>query len=268
MHGKISWKGQNTIISYEGDTVGLFPGPFPEMLSALQRGARQVIFDFGELRYINSSGIESLKESLKASKKFEASLAIVAPTASVRRILKLSGLTQEIPIYFSELEAVSDQEFVDSARAAITEEVDRLLICHKDLPIAGALRRTLKNHPLKPQYRMVPLTDLKKAAEILLEEKVDCILLESSLPLVQVSNFIEHVLTDERIPDMPVLVVTTDERLPEADRIVRSGAHDIIRYPFAPIEVVVRLQMLISYLKDHRPFVPPEKVVQPRGWKS
>lgn len=268
MRGKISRRKDNAVISYEGDTVGLFPGPFPEMLSVLQGGARQVIFDFGKLRYMNSSGIESLKESLKASKTFQASLAIVAPTASVRRILKLSGLAQEIPIYFSELEAVSGGEYVDSARTAITEEVDRLLICHKDLPIAGALRRTLKDHPLKPQYRMVPLKDLKKAADILLEEKVDCILLESSLSLVQAGNFIEHVLTDDRIPDIPILIVTTDERLLDAERMVRSGAHDLIRYPLAPIEVVIRLQTLISYFKDHRPFIPPEKVVQPRGWKS
>jgi anti-anti-sigma factor len=267
MQGTITQKNQNTVIYYEGDAVGLFPGPFPEMLTALQGGARQVIFDFSKLHYMNSTGIMSLKESLKASKKFEASLAIVAPTAAVRRALKFSGLTQEIPIFYGTLEAAFKMDFIDSAQTAITDEVDRLLICHKELPIAGALRQALKQHPLKPQYRMVPVRDLKQASKILLEKKVDCILLESSFPLYQVTDFIDRVITDDRIPDMPILIVTTDDHLVEMDLMIRNGAHDILRYPFHPVEAAIRLQTLISYLKDHRPFILPEKVVQPRTWK-
>jgi anti-anti-sigma factor len=270
MRGKISRRDHHTIISYEGDTVGLIPGPFPELLSVLQTGVRLIILDFEELSYLNSSGIMSLKESLEVAKRLQASIAIAGPTAPVRRALKLSGLAQEIPIFYNELEACSklDLAALDSAQTAITEEADRLLICHKDLPIAGALRQALKRHPLKPQYRMVPVRDLKRASEILLEEKVDCILLESSFPLYQVTYFIDHVITDNRIPDMPILVVTTDERLAEVDLMVRNGAHDILRYPFHSVEAAVRLQTLISYLKDHRPFIPPEKVVQPRGWRA
>jgi anti-anti-sigma factor len=267
MQGKISRKKQNAVISYEGDMVGLLPGPFPEMLSVLQSGARQVILDFSKLRYMNSSGIQSLKESLKATKKFEASMAIVSPMASVRRTLKLSGLAQEIPIFYSALEADFKMDFVDSVQAAITEEVDRLLICHKDLPIAGALRQALKEHPHKPQYRMVPVRDLKQASKILLEKKVDCILLESSFPLYQVTDFIDHVITDDRIPDIPILVVSTDDHQVEMDLMIRNGAHDILRYPFHPVEAAIRLQTMISYIKDHRPFVPIEKVVQPRNWR-
>jgi anti-anti-sigma factor len=268
MQAKVSRHDHYWVVSYEGDTVGIMPGPLPEVLSALQEGAHEIILDFSRLRFLNPNGIKALKESLDAAKRREANIGIASPRPQVRRVLKLSGLTPEIPIYFSQLEAISKLDLVDYQTTARQELTDRLLVCQKDLPIARDLRKALKKHPLKPQFRMAPVRDLKRAYQFLLEEKVDCILIESSYPLFQVTQFIERVETDDRLPDIPIVVVASDKDMDEADLMIRNGAHEMLRYPFHPVEVLVRLQTLISHLKDHRPFVPPEKVVQPRGWRA
>jgi len=268
MQAKVTRREHYAIVSYVGDTIGLIPGPLPEVLGVLKTGAQEVILDLSGLRFLNPNGIKAIRESIEIVKKHEASMGISAPPPAVRRAIKMSGLGEEIPIYFSEREAISSLELVDYEAVARNEMSDRLLICQKDLPLAGSLRQALKHHPLKPHYRMIPVRDLKRAFQTLLEEKIDCIIIESSLPLFQVTGFIEKVETDEGIPAIPILVVATDDHLDEADLMIRNGAHDILRYPFQPIEAAVRLQTLISHLKDHRPFVPAERVVQPRGWRS
>jgi anti-anti-sigma factor len=268
MRAKVTRKDNLAIVSYEGDTIGLMPGPLPEVLSALQQGGvQEVILDLSKLKFLNPNGIKAIRESYEAAKKHEASFGIASPQPGVRRALKLSGIGQDVPIYYNEREAVANLDLVTYQETAKAELTDRLLICQKDLPIAGALRAALKKHPLKPQFRMIPVRDLKHAMRVLLEEKIDCILIESTFPLYQVSSFIEQVETDERIPSIPIVVVSTDEHLDEADLIIRNGAQDILRYPFQTIEVMVRLQTMISHLKDHRPFTPPAKIVQPRGWR-
>jgi DNA-binding response OmpR family regulator len=115
---------------------------------------------------------------------------------------------------------------------------------------------------------MIPVRDVKKAFRILLEEKVDCILIDAGFPLFQVTQFIENVETSDQIPCIPILIVSSDDRLDEAELMIRNGAFDIIRYPFQPVEVVVRLHTVISHIKDHSPYQPPAKVVHPRGWQT
>ncbi len=268
MQSKVARKDHYCIITYEGDTTGLMPGPLPEVIDALNKGAIAIVLNLSKLRFLNPNGVEAMRESLQIVKKRQASMGIAAPQPNVRRTLNLSGLVPEIPIYYNEREAIANLDLIDYTDTAKKEGTDRLLICQNDLPIAGALRDALRRHPLNPHFRMMPCRNLKKAMEILLEERIDLIIIESGFPLVQVTGFIETVETDERLPTIPILVVSDDKNLGEADLMIRNGAHEILRYPFLPIEVLVRLQTLISHMKDHRPYHPPEKVVQPRGWRA
>jgi len=268
MQAKVKRRDDSWIISYEGDTTGLMPGPLPEVLDVLRSGAHEIILNLTALKYLNPNGIKAINESVEAARAREANIGIACPQPQVRRALKLSGLAPKIPIFFSENDAIAHLGLVDYQTTAAQESTDRLLICQKSLPLAGALRQALKEHPLKPHFRMIPCRDMDRAMKTLLEERVDCIVIESTFPMYQVTSFIEKAETDKRLPAIPILVVATDGTLAEAELMIRSGAHEILRYPFRPVEVVVRLQTLISHLKDHRPYHPPEKVVQPRGWKA
>ncbi len=256
------------VISYEGDTTGLMPGPLPEVLQALNEGTREIILEFSGLKYLNPNGIKALRDTLEAAKVRDANIGIAAPPAHVRRALRIGGLVPAIPIYHSEREAISKLDMVDYRDEAAVESTDRLLVCQKQLPLVSSLRDALKEHSLKPHFRMKPCRDLARAMEIILKERIDCIIIDGGFPLYQVTDLIEKVETDPRLPSIPILVVATDDKLLEAELMVRNGAHEILRYPFRPVEVVVRLLTLISHLKDHRPYVPPESGVQPRGWKA
>jgi anti-anti-sigma factor len=268
MQAKVTKHNHYWIVSYEGDTAGLMPGPLPEVLNALQSGAHEIILDLSQLRFLSPNGVKAFRESLEAARSHEANIGITSPTAKVRRALKLSGLTPDIPIYHNEREAITQLDLVNYQESARTDLMDRLLIIQKNLPVAGKLRNALKDHPSKPQYRMIPVRDVKKAFRILLEEKVDCILIDAGFPLFQVTQFIENVETSDQIPCIPILIVSSDDRLDEAELMIRNGAFDIIRYPFQPVEVVVRLHTVISHIKDHSPYQPPAKVVHPRGWQT
>ena len=268
MQSKVKRRDDCWVIAYEGDTTGLMPGPLPEVMEALRNGAKEIILNLSDLRFLNPTGVKAFKESLDAARKREVNFGIAAPQPQVRRALKLAGLVPQIPIYFSENEAIANLELVDYRDSAAMEAADRLLICQKKIPIAGALRDALKKHPSNPYFRLKPVRDLKEAMEVLLRERVDCILIGTDFSLVHVTEFIEAVGTDKRLPAIPILVVAPEEDLESAELMIRNGAHEILRYPFHPVEVVVRLQTLISHLKDHRPYQPPEKAVHPRGWKA
>ncbi len=268
MESKITKKDSHWVISYEGDTSGILPGPLPEVMQALRDGAQEIVLNFEGLRFLNPNGIKAIKESLEVARKRAANIGIAGPQPQVRRALKLSGLAPHIPVYYNEHSAIADLDTVDYYMEAVKEGTDRLLICQNKTPITSMLRNAFRKHPLKPHYRLMPCRNLKQAAETLLEERVDCILIDATYPLFEVTEFIEYVETDECLPDIPMLIVTSESKLSQAELMVRNGAHEILRLPIIPTEAVVRIQTLISHMKDHRPFIPPEKVQQPRGWKA
>ncbi len=268
MRVKVTRKDHYWILTCEGDTIGLQPGPIPEVRKALAEGAHDIILEFGNLYFLGTTGIKSLQETVAFIKQHGAHLGISAPQRQVRRILKLSGLARDIPIYFNLNEAITKLDMLDYQPEAMEEAADTLVVVQNELQMAEALRNVFSSHPLNPRYHVKPVRSLKEAFDILRKEKVDCVIIESTFPVFQVANFIENVQTDEKIPTIPMLVVTKDDRLEQAEIMIRHGVHELLRYPFIPGEVVIRLQALISQIKDHRPYYPPESVTQPRGYKA
>jgi len=268
MEAKILQKGHLWIIAYEGDTSELMPGPLPEILDALNHSAHAVLLDFENLKLLTPNGVKALKESLTVTQQRQTNLGIARPQPQVRRALKLGGLVPGIPVYYSLEDGIANLDLVNYQATAQIDLTDRLLICQKKLPIAGQLREAFRKHPLRPHFRLIPCRDTKRAYEVLFEERVDLIIIESGFQLYHLTSFIEKVETNNKLPTIPILVVASDDKIQEAELIIRNGAHEILRYPFSPIEAVVRIQTLISHLKDHKPYFPPQKAVHPRGYKA
>jgi anti-anti-sigma factor len=268
MQVKVTRRENYFILSYEGDTVDLHPGPLKEVHDAIREGAVDIILDFMGVDFLSSTGVKCLEETLDLAKKHGAHVGITSPTRQVRRMLKLTGLSREIPVYFNLPEAMSKLDMIEYTPEIKQEAVDNLLICQHDLPVAGELRSAIREHPLNPGFRMKPVRDFREAMEILRKERIDCILVDSNFPMYKVAAFIEELRTDDKIPHIPILIVTKDEKLDEAEMMIRHGANELIRFPFNPTEAVVRVQTLISHIKDHRPYYPAGAVVQPRGYKA
>jgi CheY-like chemotaxis protein len=213
-------------------------------------------------------GIKSLQDTRELVVSKGAHIGIANPRPSVRRALKLNGLSRDVPIYFNIAEAVSKLDLLDYNAESWQDNADMLLILQKDLPIAGDLRHAISQHSFNPGFRMKPVRNSEEAFDVLLSEIVDCILIDSTLRVYQVANFIEKLHDTDGIPAIPVLIVTKDDRIEEAESMVRHGALEILRLPFHAPEVVVRLGNAVSHFKDHRPYFPPKSIPHPRGWRE
>jgi anti-sigma B factor antagonist len=84
----------------------------PELRKALLRELRElhiprVVLNLKAVRYIDSSGVASLVEGLKASRDAGARLILIGLNATVREVLQLSKLLKIFEIFDSEEQAVA-----------------------------------------------------------------------------------------------------------------------------------------------------------------
>jgi len=268
MRVSTSRKDHYWILVCEGDTVGVLPGPLFDVQKALIEGARDIILDFESMRFLDSSGAKAFEDTYRLVREGGGRLGIVAPPPDVRVVLKLSKTLRDIPVYHSMEEAVSKLDLIDYQSDAGQENIETLVVWQKELPVAGELRRIFKTHPLNPRFHMRPVREPAEVTDTLLAEKVDCVLIDATCRMFQVANLIESVLTDSSMPRVPILVVSADEDLEEAELMIRHGAHELLRFPFKSSEALVRIQNVISRFKDHSPYFPPAAVAHPRGMRA
>lgn len=70
-----------------------------ELTSAVGTGARLIVLDLTNLRYIDSSGINVLLETHRAFAKDGCLIALAVVPSKIQRILKIVGLEQLMPMY-------------------------------------------------------------------------------------------------------------------------------------------------------------------------
>ncbi len=98
-----------TIFDISGD-VDLATSP--ELRKALLRELRElkmprVVLNLGAVRYIDSSGVASLVEGLKASRDVGSRLILFGLNRSIREVLQLSRLLKIFEIYENEEQSIA-----------------------------------------------------------------------------------------------------------------------------------------------------------------
>ena len=83
----------------------------PEVRKALLHEVRdnrrpRVVLNLSEVRYIDSSGVASLVESLKASRDMGSRFILVGLSGPAREVLQLSRLLKVFETYATEVEAL------------------------------------------------------------------------------------------------------------------------------------------------------------------
>lgn len=83
----------------------------PELRKALLRELRErrtprVVLNLKAVRYIDSSGVASLVEGLKASRELGGRLSLVGLSPAAREVLELSRLIKVFEVYDSEEQAL------------------------------------------------------------------------------------------------------------------------------------------------------------------
>ena len=84
----------------------------PEVRQAVLREIREsrasrIMMNLSEVRYIDSSGVASLVEGLKASRDLGSRFILLGLTTSAREVLQLSRLLKVFEIFASEEEALA-----------------------------------------------------------------------------------------------------------------------------------------------------------------
>lgn len=97
-----------TIVDVSGD-IDLANSP--EMRKALLHEVRddrkpRVVLNLSQVRYIDSSGVASLVEGLKASRDSGSRFILVGLSGAAREVLQLSRLVKVFEIYDTEVEAL------------------------------------------------------------------------------------------------------------------------------------------------------------------
>lgn len=80
-----------------------------EAIRYAQEGAKIVLLDFSEVKFINSSGIGTLVFSLKSTRKLGAELCICSLSFQVRDIFRITKMDKLFKVFSSR------QEFEESA---------------------------------------------------------------------------------------------------------------------------------------------------------
>lgn len=98
-----------TIVDISGD-IDLANSP--EVRKALLREVREnrmprVVLNLSDVRYIDSSGVASLVEGLKASRDMGSRFILFGLTGHAREVLQLSRLLKVFEIYDTEVEALA-----------------------------------------------------------------------------------------------------------------------------------------------------------------
>jgi anti-sigma B factor antagonist len=97
-----------TIVDVSGD-IDLANSP--EMRKTLlhevrAKGLPRVVLNLSQVRYIDSSGVASLVEGLKASRDIGSRFILIGLSGAAREVLQLSRLVKVFEIYDTEVEAL------------------------------------------------------------------------------------------------------------------------------------------------------------------
>jgi anti-sigma B factor antagonist len=96
-----------TVVDIIGDiTLHNSPEVRKTLLVALQGGGGRVIVNMKAVRYIDSSGVASLVEGLKASRDTGIRLALVGLSPAARQVLELTRLLKLFEVHEDEQEAL------------------------------------------------------------------------------------------------------------------------------------------------------------------
>ena len=100
---------KTVIIDLSGDIdLGNTPAVRKVLLREVKENrAPRVVINLSKVRYIDSSGVASLVEALRASRDVGSRLILIGLSTSVREVLQLSRLVKIFEIYDKEEEALA-----------------------------------------------------------------------------------------------------------------------------------------------------------------
>lgn len=92
----------------------------------------------------------------------------------------------------------------------------------------------------------VIFTDPKLALAWCTEHEPDLVLLDFMMPGMSGTDFLRQFRDNDRLRDVPVVVVTWDERKETLHQALKAGATDFLCKPIDRVELIVRMQNMVE----------------------
>jgi anti-sigma B factor antagonist len=91
--------GRRTVVAIGGEVDVLSAPAFRnEIEAAIGLGGAELWIDLTETEFIDSSGLHALADTHARMRGLERRLTIICPPGSVRRVMDVSGLSEQLPL--------------------------------------------------------------------------------------------------------------------------------------------------------------------------
>jgi two-component system cell cycle response regulator len=120
-----------------------------------------------------------------------------------------------------------------------------VLVVDDSLVVRSVVRGWLEEH----DYDVVEVEDGTAAIERCLDEPPDVVLLDIEMPGLDGHEVLARLKSEPAVRDIPVVFLTNHASMDEVLRGLGGGAHDYLRKPFEPAELVARVGAAVRVKK-------------------
>ena len=103
------------------------------------------------------------------------------------------------------------------------------------------VRSVLSQHLADRGYDPLEAVDGEEALRLCAERRPDVVLLDVNLPGLSGYEVLEEMKQTPALADIPVIILTVRQSAEDAIRGLHLGAHDYLRKPVQPVELIVRV---------------------------
>ena len=229
------------LLALHGDATEETGHLLPGLQEALDAGEQKIILNLGDVSYVNSAGLSRFVESYKNAIRKGATLALCNLQPHVLKVFKLARVEVFIPIYPTEAQAF--RHFgVMVKEAAEGPPREQILVVEPQAAIGDELTRLLTSQKEQLNYRLSRVSSPAEALKFLELRKVQVVVLDVSLPVKDCERLLADMKVHPEHRRIPVVIATPENRIADADWLIRNGADDLLRMPFSPYEVSSRLR--------------------------
>jgi len=119
-------------------------------------------------------------------------------------------------------------------------ETVRLLIVDDAFTILSLVENLFKK-----KYDVIKCKSVKEAKEVLEYTTPDIVVTDLNMPEVSGEDLVVHMKSENRLENIPVVVLSSSDSTNTKLRLLRMGVDDFVQKPFNPEELALRLENIL-----------------------
>jgi anti-anti-sigma factor len=236
-------------IDFNGTTIDVQYGPLPEVVELIKQGMKKILVNLGGVEYFTSAGISSLIITFKLARENGVNIAIYNFQPQVKQTIERTGMFKILPCFDREDEAAAYVGLVTNESEISKRE--KILVIEKKLPISKVVNELFAEFKHLGNYKLMLQQELSLAQNYLCDFRdVHLIFLDVHFNAVDTQRFLDEIRKLPNYENVPVLIVTDEEKISQAHFYVRNGANDMLRYPINKYELETRINFALNFYEE------------------